>query len=283
MLVKEIFEPDEPEIQLSKPFNIAKFNQAREKRFFSDAPLTGGGMYASGFPSKTDPTEFVKVSHSPTILSQDAYYNYIQTIKNSIGTNPYFPYIRTVAVGRDPTGMAKTYYKMPTLLHYYNPNINRGMLQVLASKIFPLAAGMFQTKVWQRNVQNLTRDEQKQEIWLNAIVNPLKDVANQIKDLYEKTWRYNYEKFNQKKTSGETIDQFKSEFSQWFVNWAKQQKWPTNDTELIEALAIIVSLAELKKFKFDIVADNLMIRLIPQGPQLVLNDPIHDNLLSIVK
>lgn len=283
MFLYEIFEPQEREIALNKPFNIAKFNQERERRFFSDAPLTGGGMYATGFPSKSDPSEFVKVSNSPTLLSDDAYYNYIQTIKHSIGSNPYFPYIRTVAVGKDPTGMAKTYYKMPALVHFNDPNITRGILQVLATKMFPMAAGMFQTNIWKRNVENLSRSEQKEEIWRKAIVDPLVDLANQFTDLYQKTWQHNYEKFLRSRHPGETAEQYKIDFSQWFVDWAKKQRWATNDASLVEAMAIIVSLTQLKNFKFDIVPDNVMIRLTAQGPQLVLNDPIHDSLRSIIK
>ena len=38
-----------------------------------------------------------------------------------------------------------------------------------------------------------------------------------------------------------------------------------------------------EEYMLDITADNVMIRLTAQGPQLVLNDPIHDNLRSIVK
>ena len=289
MLIKEIFEPDEQDVQLAKPFNIDKFNKARERRFFSDAPLTGGGIYATGLSSKTDPSEYIKMSNSPTKLSDDAFYNYVQTIKNVIGSNPYFPYIRTVVVGKDPTGMTKTYYRMPKLFHYHERIINIEMLMAIAERTFSLASSLFNTKVWQNANQYLTNEETKDAIWRTVIIDNLNQLVNQIADTYNQEYKYNLYlwKRNKKQTNQNlNLDELKKnfdiQFNNWFINSVSKRQWSTDDQYLIQALAIIVSLMNTNDYTLDITADNVMIRLTAQGPQLVLNDPIHDDLRSII-
>lgn len=290
MLIKEIFEPEEQDVQLSKPFDIAKFNRQREKKFFSDAPLTSGGMYATGIPSQTDPSEFVKMSNSPTILDQDAFYRYVQTIKSSIGSNPYFPYIRKVVVGKDPTGMAKTYYKMPKLFNYKDPEINIDMLQAMAEKTFKLSASLFNTRVWQQSNQYLTKNEVKEKIWREVIITNLSQLFHSILDRYDQEYKLNsYLWRRNKKQTNQTADidtakkLFDMQFNTWFINMIAKVDWPTDDSYLVQAIAIIATLMRTQDFQLDITADNVMIRLTAQGPQLVLNDPIHDNLRSIIK
>lgn len=290
MLIKEIFEPEEQNVQLSKPFDIAKFNQARERRFFSDAPLSSGGMYATGMPSQTDPSEYIKISNSPTILNQDAFYNYIQKIKNLIGANPYFPYIRTVVVGRDPGGVAKTYYRMPKLFQYSNPIINIEMLKAIAERTFELAPSLFNTEYWRQTNKILSNNEMKETIWRSVIIDNLRQLFDSIVDKYDQEYKFNLYKWKQNKQQRDqkrNLDvlrkNFDLQFNKWFIDSVQKVKWPTEDQYLIQAIAIIVTLMRSGEFILDITADNVMIRLTAQGPQLVLNDPIHDNLRSIIK
>lgn len=277
MFLSEIFEPIEKDVKLAEPYNMARLNQRRQDKFFTDAPLSGGGMYSAVTPTTGTEQDVAKASHMPTSLKDDAFYNYVQSIKHRIGTNPYFPYIRSVTLAKDPTGLTKTIYRMPQLVKGDDPRLTRGIVISLATRTVPELETYFNSDYWQNSLSGYNKEEQKKFIW-RALAEKLRGVVDEIANLYHKTWLHNISKFQNKQTTEANI----TEFNKWFGEMVQTKKWAVTDPKLIEALTIIAILSIMGNFKFDFEHDNIMIRLLNTGPQLVLNDPIHDSLRSII-
>ncbi|CAB4133417.1 hypothetical protein UFOVP257_182 [uncultured Caudovirales phage] len=120
MRINEIVDTEFMDVERKRPYDsIELFKQEkRAARRMGAAAHGGSGWYSRGYQNPRDPHEFVKTTHKPSILYNDAYFHYVSTISNlqrKNYRNPYFPVVYQVKISMDSHGNERPRYRMETL------------------------------------------------------------------------------------------------------------------------------------------------------------------------
>lgn len=110
LLNEDQFEPQVKELPQSVPFNLKKMGQKTIQTQHK------GGAYGMATPDPNDPFMYRKKLRQPSILNNDAYYQYIKACMPYMDSNPFFPKVYNVKIKKDPKGLTKPMYDMEKLI-----------------------------------------------------------------------------------------------------------------------------------------------------------------------
>ena len=223
----------------------------------TDDSVLGQGLHS--VVSKTDDPFTVRkqsrYSKSDEEYDKDAYASYINTIRNLIGQNPYFPRVYRVKTTRSPR-KSMSDYDIETLHQWDNLDIES--LSSLVLRYFPaLESKVKQIRQYPKNAEAY--------IWA-LLTDKMSGLAGTI--------------LGRIRRKLEKADGDLSLIQQSIPSLVQdmQAKFPQFEPELIEALTIIASVAMIEpdnpKGSFDMHSANSMIRFTNVGPQLVFSDPL---------
>jgi hypothetical protein len=222
-----------------------------------DDRVLGQGLHS--VVSKTDDPFTVRkqsrYSNASDQFDKDAYASYINTIRNLIGQNPYFPRVYRVKTTRSPRKSISD-YDIETL-HAWN-NLDIESLSSLVLRYFPAL---------ESNVKQIRQLPKDAEAYLWALLTDkmqglARTILSRIRGKLEKA------------------DGDLSLIQQSIPGLVQdmQAKFTQFEPELIEALTIIASVAMIEPYNpkgsFDMHSANSMIRFTSVGPQLVFSDPL---------
>lgn len=131
MKLFEIMRPVIRTHQMKADFDLAKLNQ-RAEDMSSDTDNVG--MYASVKRNNKLPHEVTKVTHMPSALEKDGYYQYVMAIQSHMKDNPFLPRIHIIDIKRSAKGLTKPSYRMEKLWPYKVLDVDS--LQAIGSKCF---------------------------------------------------------------------------------------------------------------------------------------------------
>jgi hypothetical protein len=119
MRINEIVDTEFMDVERKRPYNSAELAK-QEKQAARRGSAMGGnaGWYSRGYQNPRDPHEFVKTTHMPSVLYNDAYFHYVSTISNlqrKNYRNPYFPVVYQVKISMDSHGNERPRYRIETL------------------------------------------------------------------------------------------------------------------------------------------------------------------------
>lgn len=112
MKLLEIMRPAIRTHQMKANFDLARLNQ-RADAISDDA--SDVGMYAAVKRNNRIPHEVSKVTHMPSSLQNDGYYQYVMAIQSHMKDNPFLPRIYVIDIKRASNGATKPSYRMEKL------------------------------------------------------------------------------------------------------------------------------------------------------------------------
>jgi hypothetical protein len=221
----------------------------------ADDSILGQGLHS--VVSKTDDPFTVRKQsrYANDEYRKDAYASYINTIRNLIGQNPYFPRVYKVTTKRTPK-KSMSDYDMESLHKWDNLDIES--LSSLVLRYFPALESDVD------KLRQLPKDA-NEYIWA-LLTDRMSRLARTILNRIRNKLEY---------TDGDL-----SLIQQSIPSLVQdmQAKFPQFEPELIEALTIIASVAMIDPDNpigsFDMHSANSMIRFTSVGPQLVFSDPL---------
>lgn len=95
-------------------------------------PSPSAGFYSQGYNVR-DPFMYGKVSHLPTELEHDGFYQYAQLIKPIMDSNPYVPRIYSIKLIKDKTGRIRPDYRMEKLVH--GQTLSKEIIHAMGTRI----------------------------------------------------------------------------------------------------------------------------------------------------
>jgi hypothetical protein len=119
MRIDEIIQPRERTQNVPFTWDDEKLKQKHNKALGFGSkynPSPSAGFYSQGYDVR-DPFMYGKVSHLPTELEQDGFYQYTQLIKPIMDSNPYVPRIYSIKLIKDKNGRIRPDYRMEKLVH----------------------------------------------------------------------------------------------------------------------------------------------------------------------
>lgn len=119
MRIDEIIQPRERTQNLPYTWDDEKLRQKHNAALgfgLNYNPNPSAGFYSQGYDVR-DPFMYGKVSHRPTELEHDGFYQYAQLIKPIMDSNPYVPRIYSIKLIKDKTGRIRPDYRMEKLVH----------------------------------------------------------------------------------------------------------------------------------------------------------------------
>lgn len=108
IIIEDLIEPEELPRPVSTPFNLTKLGRRSQDS-------SSGGAYAQGTADPQDPSMYRKKSRMPSILRNDAYYQYIKATRPYVDSNPFFPRVYKIIMKRDPVGYVKPEFHIEKL------------------------------------------------------------------------------------------------------------------------------------------------------------------------
>lgn len=119
MRIHEILTEDdiEPDAELQKVKRSAPYDFDYLKRRRGQTMMGHGafGAYSWGRPDPRNPHEFIKGTHLPSEMANDAYFWWVKTIQPHKAENPYLPRVRVTQLVKDPNNLIKPRYRMEAL------------------------------------------------------------------------------------------------------------------------------------------------------------------------
>ena len=115
MKIIEIVDTEFTDVERKRPYDsyeLQKQEKRMARRVGSAANPTG--WYSGGYTNPRDPHEYVKTTHKPSHLHDDAYYLYVSAVaqlQKKKYYNPYFPVVYQVRIASDPRGLDRPRYR----------------------------------------------------------------------------------------------------------------------------------------------------------------------------
>jgi hypothetical protein len=123
MRIDEIVDTEFKDVERKTPYNTAILQKQERRTARRGSASAPSGWYSGGYQNPRDPHEYVKTTHKPSYLHDDAYYLYVSAIahlQKKNYRNPYFPVVYQVKVTSDPRGMDRPRYRIETLQSFEN-------------------------------------------------------------------------------------------------------------------------------------------------------------------
>jgi hypothetical protein len=118
MRINEIVDTEFKDVERKTPYDSYALLKQERRAARRGSPSKPTGWYSGGYQNPRDPHEYVKTTHKPSYLHDDAYYLYVTAISHlqkKNYRNPYFPVVYQVRVTSDPRGMDRPRYRIETL------------------------------------------------------------------------------------------------------------------------------------------------------------------------
>lgn len=216
-----------------------------------DGQLLGAGAFGHVYGYNKDPGTAEKISNPERVksLSDDAYYLYLDMLSHNerMQNNPFFPKVYSLKTWKDKIGRVMYDVKMEKL----QP------LNVLSSEQIIVMGKRYFT-----NFENKFNAALKREIQWKAYTRPRSDkpLSDSQKDMNEDAL-----KNAATRAIASCLDESIKEGVTTHIK----------DSLLRQAMVLIRGILIRKEDKMnDIHANNIMVRLSPSGPQLVITDPV---------
>lgn len=161
MKITEIVDTEFKDVERKQPYDSYEL-QKQEKRMArrgkASAPT---GWYSGGYTNPRDPHEYVKTTHKPSHLHDDAYYLYVAAIahlQEKKYYNPYFPVVYQVRISTDPRGLDRPRYRLEKLQNPQNYPVETmvGMVEAMFADTSKVITS--KTEVSEKNKMTIWRN-----------------------------------------------------------------------------------------------------------------------------
>jgi hypothetical protein len=216
-------------------------------------PTIGRGAYAA--VQQTDDPFVVRKKSAVSTLSDspDAYMSYVNTIRQYMKQNPFFPRVYRVKV--QTSGITQRPSYDTERLHPYTV-LDHTVLTEMALRYFPEL---------ERELANTKNADTIWDILSKEVERTARDIGRYLRATQFRS--LSISDITDLKKMQELIPEFVSKM---------QNQLPTFDPQLVEALTLIACVTATNpiRYNLDMHSGNSMIRLTSAGPQLVFTDPI---------
>lgn len=161
MKITEIVDTEFKDVERQRPYDSYEL-QKQEKRMARRGKASApSGWYSGGYTNPRDPHEYVKTTHKPSHLHDDAYYLYVAAISHLQQKkyyNPYFPIVYQVRVASDPRGLDRPRYRLEKLQNPENYPVEAMVGMVEALFVDPSKIITSKTEVSEKNKMTIWRN-----------------------------------------------------------------------------------------------------------------------------